>query len=204
VLALLAALPCFYLSFVLFGVWADPMARDGGSWVRFGVGLLLLEFLLLHSGAFIAALLRPGEALRKRVMMFTGMLLFYALMVWAFAHELESPGLLWIFAAVTVGRMLTALQSDDGAMERQTARSALGVTLYLMVVAGTIFLPIPGWGINGEVLAEVYPQRGDGIWEKEPQRAIAGASVYFLLIGLAELFIFGRKRPQSSESAAVG
>ncbi|MFT7471193.1 MAG: hypothetical protein ACI8XU_001088 [Kiritimatiellia bacterium] len=56
------------------------------------------------------------------------------------------------------------------------ARSDIGVLLYLLVVSGTVFLSIPELSITGSVLNGPYPDRGDGLWEKEPERAIAGAA----------------------------
>lgn len=57
VAAIVATVPCFYLSWVLVNVWREPMAWSDGNWVRLGVDLLLLEFILLHSGAFMVGVL---------------------------------------------------------------------------------------------------------------------------------------------------
>lgn len=200
--AALAAAPCLYLSWALFGVWADPMARDEGSWVRFGVGLMVLEFILLHSGAFMASLFKTEVPLAKRRWGMLCLLLFYSLMTWAMAYSTDSPALMWIFAGVVAGRLFSAVVMGKGNFSSQVARSAIGVMLYLLIVAATIFIPIPEWGITPEVVAETYPGRGGGIWEQEPHRAVAGAAVYFLMIGLAELLIFSRvKSPPDQEVA---
>lgn len=199
--AVMAAAPCLYLSWALFGVWADPMARDNGSWVRFGVGLLILEFVLLHSGAFMAAMLKPEVPTKKRRWGLFGFVLFYSLMAWAMAESTDSPALLWIFAGVISGRLLSGLALGKNDFDSQMLRSALGVVLYLAVVAGTIFLPLPEWGITREVVNETYPGRGGGIWEREPHRAIAGAALYFLMMGLAELFVFGKSKPRQMPEA---
>lgn len=83
-------------------------------------------------------------------------------------------------------------------------RIGFGMLLYLLAVMGSIFLPIPELGINSSVLADVYPQRGSGLWEKQPERAIAAAAAYFLLLGLGELFILGPgKTSKISKSPAV-
>lgn len=168
------------------------MARDEGSWVRFGIGLLLLEFVLLHSGLFMAAVLHSERNAANKLGYFLVLTGFYALLAWAFAQSLDSPALLWIFSAVVIGRVLTTVSGPEMSMDSQKARSALGVVLYIAVVAGTIFLPIPKWGITADVVADVYPKRGSGIWEQQPHRAIAGAAVYFLLLGLAEMFLLPR------------
>ena len=53
---LITALPCFTLAVTLLWTWIDPMSIDNGHWVRFGVGIMVLEFVLVHSGAFIASM----------------------------------------------------------------------------------------------------------------------------------------------------
>lgn len=189
--ALSSAVPCFYVSWVLINVWRDPLSWDNGNWVRIGVGLLLLEFVLLHSGAFMSAIITIKQPFRNKLMLGLGLLLFYGLMVVGFSVSLDSTALLWVFSGVMLGRMLTALTNASAGAQAMMAHSALGVVLYLFVVMGTIFIPVPEWGITSRVLAEVYPDRGSGVWELYPQRAIAGAALYFLLLGLAELFLLG-------------
>ena len=189
VAAIAASVPCFYLSWVLVNVWREPMAWDDGNWVRLGVGLLLLEFILLHSGAFMAGMLGQQQDIRKQLKGAIALLAFYSLMVWAFAKSLDTPVLLWIFAGIIFGRSLNLLLNPKDSKQASMARSGIGVILYLLVVFGTVFLPIPELGITGSVLSEVYPDRGGGLWEREPERAIAGAALYFFLIGLAEITV---------------
>lgn len=193
--ALSSALPCFYLSWVLFNVWRDPMAWDDGNWVRFGLGLLILEFVLLHSGAFMSATIARQDAMLKRLQIFAGLILFYALMVLGFALSLDSMSLLWIFGGVCLGRLVTALTNNSEGAKTMMARSANGVLLYILVVFATVLLPIPEWGISTSVLNDVYPDRGGGLWERQPERAIAGAAVYFLLMGIAEIKTLKPNKP---------
>jgi hypothetical protein len=202
--AIAAALPCFYLGYVLARVWVEPRSIDDGSWVRFGVGLMILEFLLLHSGAMMTAMMAKQSATADKLKLFFGLLLFYLIMVLAFAYTLQSMTLLWIFAAVSAGRLLAALtHSSDEQIESQK-RIGIGMLLYLLAVMGSVFLPIPELGINSSILAEVYPQRGSGLWERQPERAIAAAAAYFLLLGLCELFILGpTKTSNASKSPSI-
>lgn len=187
--AVVAAAPCFYLSWVLVNVWREPMAWDDGNWVRLGVGLLLLEFILLHSGAFMVGVLGQQQDMKKQLKLALALLAFYSLMVWAFAVSLNTPALMWIFGGIVLGRSLNLLLNPADNKKEIMARSGIGVILYLLVVFGTVFLPIPELGITGSVLTEVYPDRGGGLWEREPERAIAGAALYFFLIGLAEITV---------------
>lgn len=73
--------------------------------------------------------------------------------------------------------------------------------LYVLVVSGTLFLPILELGITGTVLHELYPDRDGGLWKKEPERAIAVAALYFFLIGLAEITVLRPSSKQSSGNA---
>lgn len=110
--------------------------------------------------------------------------------------SLDTPALLWIFAGIILGRRLNLLLNPKDSKKAIMARSVIGVILYLLVVSGTVFLPIAELGISDSVLRDVYPGRGSGLWEKEPERAIAGAAVYFFLICLAEITVL---RPSSNE-----
>jgi hypothetical protein len=54
---LFSAVPFFYLSWMLLNVWREPMSVHEGTWVPYGVGLLAIEFLVLHSGVFLASVI---------------------------------------------------------------------------------------------------------------------------------------------------
>ena len=175
------------------------MAWDNGSWVRFGVGLLLLEFILLHSGAFVSAMLARGDSFAAKLKILLPLMSVYALMVWGFSLSLGTTSLLWIFAAVCLGRLISGIGNTNEQIGVMRSRSAIGVCLYMFVVFLSVMLPVPEWGITHSVLEAVYPDRGGGEWEQEPQRAIAAAALYFTLLGVAELNLMLLK-PGSDET----
>lgn len=198
-----AAIPCFYLSYLLLRVWWEPMSIYEGTWVRFGVGLMLLEFILLHSGGMVSGLMAQKDNLRDKLKLCFGLFVFYTIMVVTFAYSLESQALLWIFAAVSISRLVNAFGYSNVDQLESQKRIGIGIILYLLVVAVSIFAPIPELGITGDVVAEVYPQRGGGLWEQAPERAIAAAALYFLLLGLSELFILGPKSDNEESSQST-
>ncbi|MEM9314818.1 MAG: hypothetical protein AAGA95_09340 [Pseudomonadota bacterium] len=198
---LASAIPFFLLSCALLNVWRDPMAWDEGGWVRYGVGLLALEFALLHSGVFLGMLLAGAKRASTQLLLGGVLIGFYGFGVWGLAISVDSPRLVWVFAGVMVGRLITIMTAQFEGAAAVVARSGVGILLYIAGAAGSVFLPIPEWGITDDVVAQVYPDRGEGIWEQHPERAIATAAVYFLLLGLAELFIFG---PQKKGGKAKG
>ncbi len=51
----------------------------------------------------------------------------------------------------------------------------------------TVFLPMPAFDITGEVIrAQAFT--ADGLWIDEPQRTLAFGILYFVSLGLPELF----------------
>jgi len=185
-----SGLSCLYLAYALIGVWLEPMNWDNGHWVRFGVGLLLLEFLLLHSAAMFAAVAqsdKPPQAKRRHMLLMSGM---YLLMCLGFSLAMDSFTLLAILGTVTVSRVVTTLVG-----EQQTGmpkRAAYGTVVYLLCVGLTVVTEFPQMGITKEVLDAVYPTRGGGLWERYPQNAIVGGALYFGIMGLLEIFVWSR------------
>jgi hypothetical protein len=154
---------------------------------------MLLEFLLVHSGAFMAAAIAIS-APAKRALALAGLLAFYGLMISAFAFSLKSPELVWIFLCIVVGRCALAFTRDPRGMKMLIARSGIGAFFYLICVFGSVLLPIPEWGVTHSVIAQVYPDHGSGVWEQEPYRAIAAGAVYFLIMGVVECFLARKPR----------
>ena len=52
-IAFMGAAPCWCMAMLFFRTWQTPMAIDGGRWVKLAVGIMCLEFILVHSGAFL-------------------------------------------------------------------------------------------------------------------------------------------------------
>ncbi len=170
---------------------------DNGRWVRFGVGILVLEFLVIHSGAFIGSVTSTDHSLAKNITLIVGLLTFYLLMAVGVALSTASLHLVGLLAAIMVGRFVNALNARPAAKTIAQHRSAYGVVLYLTVAAGTVFIDVPQWGITYDVLNTVYPTRGSGVWEQHPERAIVGGAIYFALMGIGELTFLRLKNPQT-------
>lgn len=197
--AVVASAPSLALAYILFNVWLDPMAWDNGGWVPYGVGLLLMEFLILHSNVFITHYTATHTRFSDKLKSFAGLLALYSLMGAGFALSTDSPTLLIMLVTIMISRFISALRADsvqDGTFPR---RAALGIVAYLLITAGTVFIPIPEMGVTASVLQEVYPNRGGGLWERLPHRPIVGAEVYFSLMGIAELY-WGLRAPTAKAS----
>ena len=167
--------------------WWWPLELDHGRWVKLGVGVLVLEFILIHSGAFLNYFMTQKAGWERDKKMI-GMTAFYSLFGVSIALAMHSWWILGSFVLVMSGRLwsLFAGQNDmDRAVSvRRVAASAL---LYLLLTFATLFIPLPRGGLNEPLLDEVWPTRGNGAWEREPERALAMGAAYFLILGLVEL-----------------
>jgi Kef-type K+ transport system membrane component KefB len=170
------------------------MTWDGGRWVPYGVGLLLMEFLILHSAGMTCGIMAEKKTRGEKYKMLAGLFIMYCVMGIGFAASTDSPSLLVMLIAIMVGRFVTVItgEQDQGLHKR----TAYGVMLYLACAAGTVFIAVPEMGITREVLAEVYPSRGGGVWERYPQRPIVAGAVYFGVMGILELLVFPRLQDQ--------
>lgn len=184
---LASAVPYFILVVVLTRAWIDPVSVDGGSWVPLAVGLMALEFILLHSGVFMGTVASKAQSAARRAGLFALLAGFYAIFAVAFSAVTGTWEVLKIFGLLMAGRFVTVIIASGEGKQQLIGRSVAGIAIYIPVVFLTVFFPFPELGVNAEVLAEIYPKRGGGIWEQHPERAIAGAILYFGLMGLFEL-----------------
>ena len=52
----LPTLSCWWMSFLMFRAWWFPRGLDGGRWVKYGVGIMVFEFLVVHSAFLFSGL----------------------------------------------------------------------------------------------------------------------------------------------------
>ncbi len=201
---LASAIPYFLLVVVLAWSWVDPMSVDEGVWVPLAVGLMALEFILLHSGVFMGVMAAKAQSAARRAGIFALLAGFYAIFAVVFSTVTGTWEVLKIFSFLMAGRFITLIVASGEGKQELIARSGAGIAMYIPVVFLTVFVPFPELGVNAEVLREVYPNRGGGIWEQHPERAIAGAIIYFGLMGLFELKQLARPREAASGQADLG
>lgn len=167
--------------------WWWPRTLDNGRWVKLGVGILVLEFILIHSGAFLNSSLmqRTGWA---RVQKLIALGAIYTLFGVAIALAFQSWWIFGSFVLVMSGRIWSVFAGqtdmDRAVSQRRVVASAM---LFLGLTFATLFLPLPRGGLNDALLTEVWPARGRGAWEQRPEIALAMGTAYFLLLGLVEV-----------------
>lgn len=209
--AWMAALSCWWMGFLMFRAWWFPRGLDGGRWVKYGVGIMVFEFLVVHAGFLFAGLRvfsgsRLAEMMPRQVgfvalrpamlpILLAGVYLLFALaMAVAFHSRTLFLSFVFVMAMRLVGFWSANVQSE-AVLSEPAARSVISVVLYLLVVTLSCVVSYPSGGIDYALLEDVYADRGDGLWEQEPQRALAAGGAYFLLMGLAELALMRRFEP---------
>ena len=197
-----AVLGCWFAAGCFLVAWWWPRALDDGRWVRFGVAVLVFEFLTIHATAILTFAVKRTDASGRR---WIGLVAMYALMALAMALVFRSWILLLSFAALLAGRVRALYRPEDQATLMATNRRvAVSALLFLLLTFATVLIPMPAGGIDSALLAQVWPQRGGGLWERQPQQALALGFVYFLLLGLIEARPPGQRWNRLPTPAATG
>jgi len=187
-LAALGGLPPIFLSLLLLRIWIDPLSVDNGGWVKLAASLIILEFLLLHSGAFMAV--GPIVCPRRwqRLGWFLGFGIFYAAAIIAYDHWSHGNYVKWLLFAIVTSRLLTlVILRDKQGTIMILQRSTFGVVL-LLLTAVIVFMPLPSLGITEEVRGLAFGS-ADDMLARYPQRTIAWGVAYFLLMGVFEMYL---------------
>jgi len=177
---------CWVMAGMFVSAWWWPRELENGRWVKLGVGVLLLEFILIHSGAILSNLMTQ-KAGWERGKVLLGLTAFYALFGGAIALVFHSWWILGTFALVMSGRLWSVFagqsEIDRAITQRRIGASAL---LFILLMFATVFVSVPRGGLTPSLLNEVWPERRGGVWETNPERALAMGAAYFFLLGLVE------------------
>jgi hypothetical protein len=185
--------------------WLDPMSIDDGAWVKFGVGIMVLEFVLVHSGALMASVSAKslGNTRWEKAKVFATAFGFYGMFAGAMALAFQSWTLFITYSFVMVSRWLNLLTHPATAKKEAGMRSGISIIYYLLAVFLSIFIAWPRLGITSSIISDVYPERGSGHWESHPEAALAAGIIYFTLLGITELYFawqaYGAEQQLGSE-----
>jgi len=181
---LLTATLCFATAAFFVIAWQAPLAFEGGAWVKLGVGVILAEFLVIHSGTIVTELVARGAS-RLGLGVVVGI---YGLFAWGLWRTFGGAGIGWLLIGLMLARGQALFHRPtmlDLAYARR--RSILSVLLFLGLVGVSVTAPLPPGGIDAALLDTLWPDRGDGVWEAEPWRALAMGAAYFAILGMVEL-----------------
>lgn len=174
----------FGLAGVFLITWIAPNTLGELS-VRHLVFVMLLEFLVVHSTGFLGAIAARDVSLRERILMFSGLMMFYLLMAGGFSALYGGWWPLWAFLGLTVSKIPSVVLHPPD-VEGQTvlmANWAAMTVLYLGGAAITVMIAIPSWGVTPEIITAQHFGI-EGIWPEEPYRVMAFGVFYFTGLGL--------------------
>lgn len=183
----LAALPDFGLAAFALITWIRPSVF-GLHWIRWFVLLMLVEFIVVHSSAFLGTIAFSRESAVRRIKGTILVSLFYTVFLVGFALGFKTWWPIVTFWLLSANRLAGVLlgQAPSGAEQELIKRGwAAGAVFYILGVMVTILLPLPRLGINPHVVAQL-DLPGSGEWISHPHRAVAFAFVYFLAVALSE------------------
>lgn len=187
----IAALPNLVLAGWFVLGWAAPRVI-GQQAAGMLVGVMVLEFIIIHASIGLIAFPREiakkagnGTWWKSERAIFAGLLLMYSLFAAAISAAFHTA---WLFIGFWmlignkfIGDWLTPAAQAEKRLQRHMARWGTSAGLYLLLAAGSIFVPVPR-------LAAISASTGDGLWEQHPEQAVMMGALYFALLGFCELY----------------
>jgi hypothetical protein len=192
----LAGVSLLMLAVMYLVTWISREAL-GRNMIRYLVYLLLLEFIIIHSSAFLGLITFTKARFRDKLKAFMPIAGFYSVFAAIFAYVYGSPWPLIVFWGLQANRLVAAYRGrvpTDEQKLRIRGVWAMSAVVYLALAFMTTLLPVPKFGVT-EALEDISGE--SGLWFDEPWRPMAFGFVYFLLLGLAEIYFKpSRKKPK--------
>lgn len=202
-LALSGGVPLLIVAATLLMIWIEPRSVAGGAWLELGAMMILLEFLLLHSGAFMAVGPVVCRKPWQQAAWFLGCTVLYGLFFVGVAAWIGQDYVGWLLAGVWLSRLLTLLiLHDKRATMLMLQRSAFGMVILLLTMFICLF-PWPDLGISGAARYEAFGPATDSMSE-HPERFLAWGVAYFLIMGAVELWVGWRLPDWQDEEVETG
>jgi hypothetical protein len=203
---LVKAIPDLVTAGFLYWLWIDP-AHFGVPAFRAAVFTLLLEFFVIHAGGFMAVTVYdPAATRRTRILRLAGWTAGYLAAVSLFALGFDAWWMVGAFCWFCFAK-LQALWTGAPLAERDRSHAvaswALSVVVFLGAIFATVELAVPELGAD-QAIREAAGFAGEGgVWEREPHRALAGAVLYFALMGLARPLLAWAFAPRGAAEAVA-
>ena len=181
---LFAALPDALTCLAYLWTWLQPLAFDAGM-VKTLMLVMLMEFLVVHSGGFLGVtVLNDDWTKLRKSMALLGLGAVYLMFAAAFSLAFKAwwPVLtfVWLLGARFAVVWLSPIPRESEA-GRQMALWGISVAAYLAAVFAGVILPIPQLGITPEVISTLGLV-GGGLWVEKPQTVIASGAIYFAVM----------------------
>jgi hypothetical protein len=191
-----AALPDAVTSAVFLIAWIAPDLL-GPVWVKNLMLTMLIEFIVMHSGAFYAPLAAASGSPLARSLFLLGLTAFYGIFIAAFSFAFKSTWPLFAFGWLFLSRF-AGLWMHNGNAQREFVSGVWirSVIYYLLGVFATIFIPLPALGLTPEFVASMHLS-GSGLWIDKPQTVIVFGALYFGALARFKFYLIDKAAPAS-------
>ena len=195
---LISAAGNFFLAGLYMAAWVCPTWLGEGTVVSM-VGMLLVEFPLIHSGLILGHVLATEKRSFKWAMSLGGLAIVYL----AFAAGISVLVRRWApvlaLLAMLVNKVGGVLVRSSGPKDlaRETPRWVMSAVYYLGAVFLSMFWPFPRLGITGHISRRA-------LWLEDPHQAVAAGTIYFLWLAFYELFWAQRYEQEALEADQDG
>ena len=145
---IISALPDIALAGAFLLTWISSY-RLGERMVAHLVLIMLMEFIVVHSAAFMGTVAVSGESKWRKVALIVGLSIFYSVFAGGFSWAFRDWFPLLAFWGLTLNRLAGVIvgQAPEG-RERMLVQKgwAASAILYLLGAGLTAFLPLPALG----------------------------------------------------------
>jgi len=184
-----AALPDFAFAAVCLIAWVRPdlLLENSLTYIMLA---MLLEFIVVHSAAFLGTVMFSAGDPRKKAMGMLALGGFYTLFVGGFSLGFKTWWPLVSFWGLMLNRLMSVLVGHAPSVDQKALVQrgwAVSAMAYLFGCFVTVLLPIPRLGITSEIVSRANLP-GDGLWVDQPWRVVAFGFLYFAAVGWSELY----------------
>jgi len=168
-------------------LWVAP-ERFGAGAIRYVVLLMVLEFIVVHSAAFMGKITVGSSGRAWRTLGIIGLGAGYSAFVAAFCFVFGEWWPLPAFWLLILNRLAGALlhKGEPGAARALGLSWAAAIVAYLGAALLSKLLPIPRLGVTPDIQAAADLPGSGIIWIEEPHRVLAAAALYFTLMACWE------------------
>lgn len=177
-----------WLVFEMLKLWIAPENDDALRVLTLAV-MMGMEFIMGHSGVFMAVLRRSWAIVI--------LIPFYALFAWGFSSYVPGNKMMWIYFGIIAMRMRFAFSNPTKDQINKNILMSLAtvITYFILVFIVAINADnIPVFGLTDEYLqSSGYNdiRESGGIFLDTPNTALAMGIVYFTILAIWEILIYG-------------
>ncbi len=196
----LRSLPAASLSLAFAGVylvtWLDPY-YFGEEAVKTLIYVMFLEMFTLPTAAYIQHMVFADMPQKEKILKIAGMVAFISVFIGGYCFATNEWRLLLFFVGLSSIKLFGAFSDPPSKMHDAYIKHILGLSClsYLVFIFITLLIPvIPKFGITFSL-----GRSNELVWLFQPWRGIGFGFLYFLSIGLIELYV----HPVKEESSHV-